>query len=75
MHAMRRALPTGFHADPACREQSSFSVQRGGEFDFTNRPVVGLIWAISVNLEKMLGPMLWAALIVLYCSLISRLMH
>jgi hypothetical protein len=75
MCAMRRALPTDSHADPTCREQLSCPVQRGGEFDFTDRPVMGLIWAISANLAELLGPMLWAALIVLYGSLISRLVR
>jgi hypothetical protein len=43
-----------------------FPTSRAREVDFSDRPVIALLYTISGVLLESLGPMFWAALIVLF---------
>ena len=43
-----------------------FPTSRVREVDFSDRPVIALLYAVSGVLMEVLGPMFWAALIVLF---------
>jgi hypothetical protein len=50
---------------PEC-EGSAASVEQPHEIDFTGRPVLGALYRICAELMMLIGPLLWATLIVLF---------
>jgi hypothetical protein len=47
-------------------ESLPFSTSRIRQVDFSDRPAIALLYAASGGLMEILGPVFWAALIVLF---------
>jgi hypothetical protein len=62
---MRRAdqIHLLFRTEP---EPSPLSARHAGEVDLTDQPAVALLHAVAGAAVELLGPMFWAALIVLF---------
>ena len=54
------------YSHPIDPESFPYPTSRVREVDFSEQPVIAVIYEISRVLMEMLGPMFWAALIVLF---------
>lgn len=54
------------HSHPIDPELFPFPTSRVREVDFSDQPVIALLYAVSGVVMEILGPMFWAALIVLF---------